>query len=273
MCVAKRLGRIDVAGKAAEFTGEYCLGNCRLVGDCAARHVDEDRIRLHPRKLPRADQTARAVIQRCVQGNNIGFFKQFVERHAAKCIGRCALVGKHTAAERLGNARHLCADRARADNAPGLAAQLVIDGRELVGNAALLVFAARDGGGVCAELFRERQRHQHRELRDAVRRIALDVADRHARRAAGGDVHIVIAGGKNADQFQMLCRGKVVRVDFNFVDEQNVGVCHARAHFVRRAAFVAHHLAETVEHAEIQPFAERGGVQYRKLHAFGSFRF
>ena len=107
MPVAKRLGRIDIAGKAAEPACKHRIGNRRLVRDRAARHIDEDGVRLHPRKLPRADQPACAVAQRRVQGNNVGLFKQLVERHAAKCVGRRALVGKYAAAECLCHARYL----------------------------------------------------------------------------------------------------------------------------------------------------------------------
>ena len=53
-----------------------------------------------------------------MQRDDVGLFKQRVERDAFKFVGGRALVGEHTAAEGFGDACDLRADCARADNAP-----------------------------------------------------------------------------------------------------------------------------------------------------------
>ena len=96
--------------------------------DAAARHVDQDGRRLHQRQFARADQIARAVVQRGVDRDDVGTAQQFGERkrgvrlfaHDARRRGVA-----YFAAECRRQPRHLAADGAESDDAPFRAVELV----------------------------------------------------------------------------------------------------------------------------------------------------
>ena len=135
----KRLGAEHVDRRTAE---RAALQRCRqrhLIDDAAARGVDQHRALLHRRDAARVEQVARRVDQRHMQADHIGAGDHFVEAgeaHAARGKRRVVGVhhrveGDHVHADALRELRGQLADRAEADQAQGLAADLAAVGQRI----------------------------------------------------------------------------------------------------------------------------------------------
>ena len=138
-----------------------------------------------------------------------------------------ALVNDHAAAERFGNAGDLHADIAGADDAPGLSAQFMERRIKKIETAGGGIAAVRNVTTVFVKMHDERKGHGDGQLRDAVGRVALDVADGNAVLPAPGNVNVVEAGREDADQLQFFGAFQQLAGEPAFVGQDDVRVADA----------------------------------------------
>ena len=102
----------------------------RLVDDTAARHVQDAHTLLAAAQLVGADQVARRVAERQVQGNKVGALIDGADGNRSHAeasghlLGQHRVVTDHVHAEGAGPRRHLAADLSQTQDAERLAAQL-----------------------------------------------------------------------------------------------------------------------------------------------------
>ena len=142
-----------------------------LVGERAARGVDEQRTGLHARDALAAQEAARLVVEHEVERNHVGAGEQRVDvdQRAGRVAPRRAVIGDDLHAEALGHARHFGADAAEADDAERLAEQLDTLLRRPLAAAHVAVHARNVACG--------RKHQRDRVLGDGRVAVALDDVD------------------------------------------------------------------------------------------------
>ena len=125
-----RLGREDVHARRRQAGRRQGSGQGRLVHDPAARHVQQDRARLHGLDLGPPDEPARLRRQRGVDGDDVGSQQQLGQADQPRAVlgrlllGEVRVVGDDAHLEAAGPPGDRLADLAEADDAQRLAAQL-----------------------------------------------------------------------------------------------------------------------------------------------------
>ena len=177
-----------------------------LVHHGAAARVDEECARLHQRELLAAQHAACAIGQGHVQAHDVRRAEELGEERepdAERVL--LILTEPHDVVvadlhvERLGPARHLLADVAEADDAEGLAVELVEARRREVPHPPL---PGDDVVVVPDEPLRDREHEHHRVLGNRDRVGPAVVADGHLRLPGGLDVHPVVPGAHELDQLE-----------------------------------------------------------------------
>ena len=187
---------------AAEAAFPQHRRETRIVHDPAARRVDEDRVAFHQAKAVAADQAARGVGQRQVQGHDVAAHEQLVEGHGrgrrlgpgTVAVGDLGVVPQHVHTDGHGLARRETPDAAEADDADDLPGGLAALGEHLTRPGSRFHRARRKIGAA--------QQHQgrgHDVLRDrlGVRSRGRNHLDRA--RLAFVDVDVVEADAQAAD--------------------------------------------------------------------------
>lgn len=204
-------------------------GQRRFVHDAAARHVDQDGRRLHQRQFARADQIARAVVQRGVDRHHVGPSEQFVERlfgigflaHDARGRG----IGD-AASQRLGDAGDAAADVAQPDDAPFRAVKLVCGAPEVVLQGRSCI-CGLDVAVVIDRLSQQADGRADGGLRHGVGRVAHGIFHRNAQFGRGLEVDVVHAGRRHADQPQAGELSEGFAAENHLVGDHHVGFAAA----------------------------------------------
>ena len=182
-------GVADMA--AVERPDERCL-----VDQGAARGIDQDRARFHPRDAAGVDDAAGAVVEGEMQRDHVGPRQQGVEldqRHA-RVRARAAVPGDHLHADAARDPHHLAADAAEPDHAEHLSGELHAFER-LPGAGAHRAVHARKAAAAG-----EHQRD--RVLGDRGVAVALDGVHLDAQRVQRRHVHV--ARGAGAEEHDVL---------------------------------------------------------------------
>ncbi len=201
--VRHRLLLEHIDGRGGDALRCERLDQRRLVHDRPARRVDEQRTRLHQPELARADQVLGLVAEQAVDGDDVGFPQQRVEVHHLDAqvrhrgLRNIRIVAQMHHVPWLGQAKHLLADVADADDAQHFAGQSVA---EKIG----FLFPA----SVAREsiLGRQAVRHRQRKRHHAARHRPPHAIGRDGQQdpllGAGGHVNRVVAHPEARHQFQ-----------------------------------------------------------------------
>src|SRR5690606_3306881 len=194
------LNREDVDRGAAQPPGIERFAERLDVDDPAPGEVDQHRTVLHQREPPGADQLFGVGALRHMEGDDVGFGEQFVERAGRPGVAQ-RQTGDHIVeddahADGLGEQAGLRADLAVADDAERLAANFVGAGRVLqpaatAGRLVALGYPAHQRDCVGDDEFGDRARIRERS-----------VEHRDAMVARGIEVDVVGAGAIGADRLE-----------------------------------------------------------------------
>ena len=233
-----------------------------LVHHRAPAGVDEHRGGPHQAHLPRAEHVAGGRVERHVQRHDVGGTQQLGEQHEADSEGVLRVLGQtgdvvvdDVHVERGGPPRDLLADGAEADDAEGLALQLVGTVRREIPHAPL---AGHHVAVVPGELAVDRE-HQHQGVLGHRHRVgAAVVGHRHPRPLRRRHVEPVVAGTDQLHQLEARGRLEELAVELGAREPHVVADLGQRGGELRRAR-VGHDHLEAGRHEAARDVEHRGG--------------
>ena len=174
-----------------------------LLHQSAPAGIQQDDPRLHLRHGLGIDNLRRLREQGAVQADHVGLVQERVQAHIGAdlpaCVALRAAVGQHLHAQRPGDAPHLSADAAKADDAHGLTGQLRQRALPVAPLRPILPLALVDGAVMLRHMIADLQQQRNGELRHRVRAVARHIGHRHALLPGVVHVHQIISGGEDGD--------------------------------------------------------------------------
>ncbi len=266
----RRLDGQHVERRAGDAAGVQRVGQRLLLDERAAAGVDEEGRLLHERQPLRVDEALRLRRERAMQAHHVAAAEEVVERDELH-LGSARLRGlfdrEHVHPERLRDGGRLAADPAVADDPHRQALQL--DQREIpvAEIRALRPAPVAHGLRVVRHVLRQLEQMREDHLRHGRRAVGRHVRHRNVPFARRLDVHDVVAGGQDADVFQLGQLPEDRRVEHGLVGEDDLRVLRARDHLVRRRAVIDLGRAERLQFVPAQIAGiQRMTVEHHDLH-------
>ena len=102
-----------------------------------------------------------------------------------------------------------------------------------------------------------------RNLRHAERRIAFDIANGNAMPSAISQINIIIAGSGHTNEAQIWSRRKILRMELDLVDDDNIAVLQAIGHVFGRSIGINFGFSHRGKGGQIQILSQGGTVKHR----------
>ena len=165
---------------------------------------------------------------------------------------RRALVHQHPAAHGPRHLPDLTSDIAEADNSPRFPCDFMIHRPQAIGSAPAGIGAAAHRFGIFRQMRHQRKRHGERHLRHALGGVPHHIANRNPVRTAPIQIHIVKAGGGNADQPQLRRAGQHLCGHAHLVQNCNLRAAQMCGQLFRRRLLPYAQLSELPEQLKVQ---------------------